>query len=99
MMRCSAGMFWRSEFNGRHRLDFGAGGAEVEEIPAGEAEHAGEQHGGPLLDAGVVFPKRGVEETAAPGGLLLPVGQHARPTQGVCVWIGVPVGPAQSGWR
>src|SRR5437879_6352286 len=71
-------MSWRSEFNGRHRLDFGPAGAEVEEIPAGEAEHAGEQRGRHLLDAGVVFLNRVVEEAAAGGDLVLEVGQLAR---------------------
>ena len=59
-------------------LDFGAAGAEVEEFLAGEAERAGEQRGGQLLDAGVVFLDRVVEETAAGRDLVFEVGQLAR---------------------
>ena len=58
-------------------LDFGAAGAEVEEILAGEAEHAGEQRRRELLDAGVVFLDRVVEEAAAGGDLVFEVGEFA----------------------
>src|SRR5206468_4227840 len=54
-----------SELHRRHRLDFGAAGAEVEEFLAGEAEHAGKQSSRHLLDAGVVFLDRVVEEATA----------------------------------
>src|SRR5476651_2143966 len=63
-----------SELHVRHRLDFGSGGAEVEEILAGEAEHAGEQGGRHLLDAGVVFLDRVVEEATAGRDLVFEVG-------------------------
>ena len=74
---CSAGVFEASELHARHGLDFGAAGAEVEEFLAGEAEHAGELGGRHLLDAGVVFLDRIVEEAAAGGDLVLEVGQFA----------------------
>jgi hypothetical protein len=67
-----------SELHVRHGLDFGAAGAEVEELLAGEAEHAGEQGGRHLLDAGIVFLDRVVEEAAAGGDLVFEVGQFAR---------------------
>src|ERR1700761_6744953 len=53
------------ELHARRGLDLGAAGAEIEEVLPREAEHAGEQSGGHLLDAGVVFLDRVVEETAA----------------------------------
>src|ERR1035437_4053624 len=97
MMRCSAGMSWKSEFDGRYRLDVGACSAEVEEILAGEAEHAGEQCRGHLLDAGVVFLNRVVEEAAAGGDLVLEVGQLARQLLEVGVGPDVRVGLGQGG--
>src|ERR1700760_887047 len=54
-----------SELHARRGLDLGAAGAQVEEVLAGEAEHAGEQGGRHLLDAGVVFLDRIVEEAGA----------------------------------
>src|SRR5438132_737688 len=66
------------ELHRRHGLDFGAAGAEVVKFLAGEAEHAGEQRGRHLLDAGVVFLDRVVEEAAAGGDLVLEVGKFAR---------------------
>src|SRR5258705_10663552 len=79
----------RLEFHRRHRLDFGAGGAEIEEIPTVEAEHAGEQCDRHLLDAGVVFLDRVVEEAAAGRDLVLEVGQLAGQLLevGVCLQI------------
>src|ERR1700742_4016451 len=54
-----------SELHAWRRLDLGAAGAEIEEVLSRETEHAGEQRGGHLLDAGVVFLDRVVEESAA----------------------------------
>jgi hypothetical protein len=71
----SPGARCASELHARCGLDFGAAGAEVEEILAGEAEHAGEQRGRHLLDAGVVFLDRVVEEAAAGGDLVLEIGE------------------------
>src|SRR5258705_5073985 len=88
-------MFWRSEFNRRYRLDFGPASAEVEEIPAGEAEHAGEKYGGHLLDAGVVLLNRVVEEAAAGRDLVLEVGQLARQLLEVGVGLEVRIGLGQ----
>src|ERR1035437_10599740 len=95
MMRCSAGMSWKSEFDGRYRLDVSACRAEVEEILAGEAEHAGEQRRGHLLDAGVVFLNRVGEEAAAGGDLVLEVGQLARQLLEVGVGLEVRIGLGQ----
>src|ERR1039458_5580563 len=95
MMRCSAGMSWKSEFDGRYRLDVGACRAEVEEILAGETEHAGEQRGWHLLDAGVVFLNRVVEEAAAGGDLVLEIGQLARQLLEVGVGLEVRIGLGQ----
>src|SRR6202042_2108425 len=67
-----------SELHRRGGFDFGASGAEIEEILAGEAEHTGEQRRRHLLDAGVVFLNRVVVEAAARGDLVLEVGQFAR---------------------
>src|SRR5712664_1686756 len=77
MMRYSAGAPFVSELDRRRRLDFGAVGAEVEEVLAGEAEHAGKQRGRHLLVAGVVFLDRVVEEAAAGGDLVFEVRQFA----------------------
>src|SRR6187200_1759030 len=83
------------ELYGRHDLDFGAAGAEVEEFLSGEAEHAGEQRGGQLLDAGVVFLDRVVEEAAARGDLVFEIGQFARKLLEVGVGLEVRIGLRQ----
>src|SRR5262245_25155639 len=49
--------------------------ADVEEIPRRKSERARQQHGGELLDAGVVFLHRVVEEAARGGDLVLDVGE------------------------
>src|SRR6266403_1840647 len=95
MMRCSAAMFWRSELHRRHRLDFGPVSTEIEEIPAGETKHAGEQYGGHLLDAGVVLLNRVVEEAAAGRDLVLEVGQLARQLLEVGVGLQIRIGLRQ----
>src|SRR5258706_14640535 len=95
MMRCSAEMFWRSDLPRRHRLYFGPVSTEIEEIPAGETKHAGEQYGGHLLDAGVVLLNRVVEEAAAGRGLVLEGGQLARQLLGVGVGLEGRVGLRQ----
>src|SRR5258708_5255987 len=46
----------------RGLLDFGGGGGEGGELLAGEAGGGGEKRGGDLVDAGVVFLDRVVEE-------------------------------------
>src|ERR1700752_5376668 len=61
------------ELHRRHGLDLLAAGAEVIKLLAGEAERAGEQRGRHLLDAGVVFLDRVVEEAAAGCDLVLEV--------------------------
>src|SRR5580658_10508912 len=66
-----------SEFHLRRGLDFCSAGPEIKEILAGETEHAGEQRRRHLLDAGVVFLDRVVEEAAARGDLVLEIGQFA----------------------
>src|SRR5262245_22846930 len=50
-------------------------GADVEEILRRKSERARQQHGGELLDAGVVFLHRVVEEAARGGDLVLDVGE------------------------
>src|SRR5216684_7132922 len=87
----TASSFW-SELDRRRRLDFGAAGTEVEEILAGEAEHAGEQGGRHLLDAGVVFLNRIVEEAAAGGDLVLEVRQFVRQLLEVGIGLEVRIG-------
>ena len=95
-MRCSAEMFvTRQNFTRRHRLDLGAAGAEIEEFLAGEAEHAGEQGGRHLLDAGVVFLDGVVEEAAAGRDLVLEVGQFAGQLLEVGVGLEVRIGLRQ----
>src|SRR5262245_21526988 len=49
--------------------------ADVEEILRCESERAREQHGGELLDAGVVFLRRVVEEATRGGDLVFDVGE------------------------
>src|SRR5882757_472517 len=95
MMGYSAGMFFSSELHLRHRLDFGPAGAEVEEILVGEAERAGKQGGGHLLDAGVVLLNRVVEEAAARRDLVLEVGQLARQLLEVGVGLQIRIGLRQ----
>src|ERR1700716_3541883 len=84
-----------SKFYLRYRLDFGSGSAEVEKVLAGKAEHAGEQRGRHLLDAGVVFLNRVVEEAAAGGDLVLEVGQLACQLLEVGVGLQVRIGLRQ----
>src|SRR5262245_51190348 len=50
-------------------------GPHVEEFLRRESERAGQQHGRELLDAGIVFLHRVVEETARRGDLVLDVGE------------------------
>src|ERR1700679_3265929 len=95
MVRASAGAVWRLELDRRSLLDFGAAGAEVEEILAGEAEGAGEQRCRHLLDACVVFLYRVVEEAAAGGDLVLEVGQFARQLLEVGIGLEVRIGLRQ----
>src|SRR5262245_63189372 len=49
--------------------------ADVEEIPRRKSERARQQHGGELLDAGVVFLHSVVEEAPRGGNLVLDVGE------------------------
>src|SRR6185312_16772033 len=95
MMGCPTGPLPSSELYRRYLLDFGAAGAEVEEILAGETEHPGEQGGGHLLDAGVVFLNGVVEETAAGGDLVLEVGQFVGQLLEVGVGLEVGIGLGQ----
>src|SRR3984893_12421101 len=95
MMRCAAGMPGSLELHRRYRLDFGSGSAEIEKFLPGEAEHAGEQGGRHLLDAGVVFLDRVVEEAAAGGDLVFEVGQFARQLLEVGVGLEVRIGLRQ----
>src|SRR5690242_967975 len=67
----------RLELYARRLLELGAALAEIEEGVAVEAKHAREQRGRELLDAGVVFLHRVVEETARGRELVLDVGQVA----------------------
>src|ERR1700753_2627602 len=90
MMRCSAGRGSRLELHRRRLLDFGAAGAEIEKVLARKAERAGEQGGRHLLDAGVVFLDRAVEEAPAGGDLVLEVGEFVR--QLLEVGIGLEIG-------
>src|SRR3954469_9461786 len=69
---------FRSEFHLGYLLDFAAGGAEVEKLLAGEAERCGEQRGRHLLNAGVVFLDRVVEEARGGGYFFLGAGEFAR---------------------
>src|ERR1700709_1475306 len=85
----------RSELHRRHLLDFAASGAKVEKFLAGEAEGSGEQRGRHLLDAGVVFLDRVVEETAAGGDLVFEVGQFGRQLLENCVGLSIRVGLRQ----
>src|SRR5882757_4048520 len=85
----------RSELHRRHLLDFAAGGAEVEEILAGEAERRREQRGRHLLNAGVVFLNRVVEEAAAGGDLVFEIGQFARQLLEIGVGLEVRIGLGQ----
>src|SRR3977135_4051018 len=68
----------RSELHLRRLLDGFALVAEIEEGPRREAEHAGEQRRRELLDAGVVFADRIVEEPPRCRDLVLEVGQLVR---------------------
>src|SRR5258706_1053972 len=79
----------------RNRLDFGAGGAEIEGVVEVEADHAGEQCDRHLLDAGVVFLDRVVEEAAAGRDLVLEVGQLAGQLLEVGVGLQVGIGLRQ----
>ena len=79
----------------RHRLDFGAAGAEIEEFLAGKAEHAGEQRRRHLLVAGVVFLGGVVEEAAAGGDLVFEIGQFARKLLEIGVGLEVRIGLRQ----
>src|SRR5258707_9543743 len=88
-------MLWRLELDRRRPLDFGAAGAEIEELLAGEAEHAGKQRCGHLLDAGVVFLDRVVEEAAAGGDLVFEGGQFARKLLEIAVGLQVRLGLRQ----
>ena len=65
----------RLELDLRRLLELAARLAEVEELLAAEAERAREQRGRHLLDAGVVFLHRVVEEAARGGELVLDVGE------------------------
>src|SRR5262249_56518648 len=64
-----------SDLHLRRRLDNLAVLAEVEERSRLETEHAGEQRGRELLDAGVVFAHRVVEEASGRRDLVLDVAQ------------------------
>src|SRR4051812_12368207 len=66
-----------SELHRRRSLDLGPGRTEIEKFLAGEAERAGEQRRGHLLDAGIVLLHRIVEEAAAGGDLVFEVGELA----------------------
>src|ERR1700722_13451315 len=85
----------RSEFHLWRGLDFGPAGAEIEEILAGETEHAGEQRSRHLLDAGVVFLDRVVEETTAGRDLVFEVRQLARELLEIGVSLEVRIGLRQ----
>src|ERR1700722_8611157 len=84
------------ELHRRRRLDFGPAGAEIEEILPGEAERAGEQCRGHLLDAGVVFLDCVVEEAAAGGDLVLEIRQLARQLLEVGVGFEIRIGFRQA---
>src|SRR6266540_986793 len=62
---------------------------EVEEGARREAEHAGEQRRRELLDAGVVFAHRVVEEAARRRELVLDVGQLGLQLLEICVGLEV----------
>src|SRR5450756_1706514 len=62
------------ELHARRLLKLRAVLADVEELALAEAEHAGEQRGRELLDAGVIFLHRVVVEAARGGELVLDVG-------------------------
>src|SRR6202166_5193938 len=65
----------QSELNLRRLIDRLAVVAEIEERPRREAENAGEQRRGELLDAGIVLADRIVEEPPRRRDLVLDVGQ------------------------
>src|SRR6185295_5294555 len=80
------------ELHLRRGLDLAPCRAEIEEILAGESEHAGEQGGGHLRNARVVFLNRVVEETAAGGDLVFEVRQLARQLLEVGIGLQVRIG-------
>ena len=61
----------------------------------GEAEHAGEQRRRHLLDAGIVFLDRVIEEAAAGRDLVFEIGQFARELLEVGVGLEVRIGLRQ----
>src|SRR5581483_6764206 len=64
-----------SELHRRSLFQLGAFGTGVEELARLEAQRSGEQHRGELLDAGIVFLHRVVEEAACRGDLVFEIGQ------------------------
>src|SRR5687768_7864764 len=81
-----------SELHGGRLLELAARLAEVEELLAAEAERGCEQGGGKLLDAGVVFLHRVVEEAARCRELVLDVGQFGLQLLEVGVGLEVRIG-------
>src|SRR5581483_4365809 len=81
-----------SEFHTWCSLDFGPARAEVEEILSRKTEHAGKQRSRHLLDTGVVFLDRVVEEAAAGGDLVLEIGQFTRQLLEIGVGLEVGIG-------
>src|SRR5450759_4292721 len=63
------------ELHARRLLELRAVLAAVEELALAETEHAGEQRGRELLDAGVIFLHRVIVEAARGGELVLDVGE------------------------
>src|SRR5688572_8736523 len=78
------------ELHARRLLELRAALAKVEERAVMEAEHGGEQRRRELLDAGVVFLDRVVEEAARGGELVLDVAEFH--LQLLEVGIGLEVG-------
>src|SRR6266540_3748864 len=70
--------------------------ADVEEILRRKSERAGQQHRGKLLDAGVVFLHRVVEEAARGGDLVLDVGELGLELLEVLARLEIGIGLTQS---
>src|SRR5215510_9332804 len=68
---------------------------DVEKLLWGEAERAGKQHGGELLDAGVVLLHGVVEEAAGGRKLVLDVGELALELLEVLIGLQVRIGFAE----
>src|SRR6266550_4027326 len=69
--------------------------AHVEEILRRKSERAGQQHRGELLDTGVVFLHRVVEEAARSGDLVLDVGELGLELLEVLARLEIGIGFAQ----